>query len=129
MVRKSPNRGSLQEGFEAFGHSKMLLALTTLASTMNHVELQAEVQTLSMKLRIQGIALRELLRSLPKRRAAEYANRLRASLETRLLDVETSSLNDEGDQAVSIELAELLAIVSGPDIRAEHGITSPEIEL
>jgi hypothetical protein len=88
---------------------------------MNHVELQTEVQALSMKLRIQGIALRELLRSLPRRKAAEYANRLRMSLETRLLDVETNSLNDESDQAVAVELAELLAIVSEPNSHLQFG--------
>lgn len=81
---------------------------------MNHVELQGQVQTLSMKLRIQGIALRELLRSLPRRRAADYANRLRSSLESTLVDVEANSLDEESDQAVAIELAELLSIVSEP---------------
>lgn len=82
---------------------------------MNHVELQAAVQTLSMKLRIQGIALRELLRSLPRRRATEYAIRLRSSLEARLLDIDSGSLDEEADQAVAVELAELLAIVSNHD--------------
>jgi 23S rRNA pseudoU1915 N3-methylase RlmH len=87
---------------------------------MNHIELQAEVQTLSMKLRIQGIALRELLRSLPKRQAAAYANRLRASLETSLVEVETNSLNEEADQAVAVELAELLSIVSESETSVEN---------
>jgi 23S rRNA pseudoU1915 N3-methylase RlmH len=82
---------------------------------MNQRDIETEIHTLSMKIRIQGVALREILKGLPKRRAAEYAKRLQASLEQKLLDVDNGPMSDESDQAVAVELAELLSIVSAAD--------------
>jgi hypothetical protein len=90
-------------------------SLSNKEKLVSQRDLPSEIHALSMRLRIHGIALRELLRSLPKRRAAQYRVRLQSSLESGLLEVDCGPISDEADQAIAVELAEMLAIVSPGD--------------